>query len=393
MKSLLVMSEIALSFVLLIGAGLMIQSFQRMMSNEVGFDEENVISMSATLPRAKYPEAEMRAAFFREAVSRINGLPGVESAGAVLTLPFAGSEMALSYIIEGRPQPEPGQEPEAGLDAATASYFETMRIPLIEGRFIDENDQPDSKNTAVISEAMAREQWPDESPLGQRITIGQMDDDGNLIWLEIVGVVGDIRHEEMSEEIMPRLYLPHSQFARSSMTFVVRTTLEPGLTAQAIRRVVSEIDPEQPLVRYRLVEEVVQDTMSIERLTTMLTGGFAEVALFLASIGLFGVMSYSVKQRVREIGIRMALGAQRTDVLVHFMKQGVILTLIGVVIGLIAAYGLTGLISSQLYQVTPSDPMTFIVVAILLTVVAMFACFLPARRATKIDPMTALRYE
>lgn len=190
---------------------------------------------------------------------------------------------------------------------------------------------------------------------------------------------------------MPRFYLPYSQFAQSSMTFVVRTTLEPGLTAQAIRRVVSEIDPEQPLVRYRLVGEVVQETMSIERLTTMLTGGFAGVALFLASIGLFGVMSYSVKQRVREIGIRMALGAQRTDVLVHFMKQGVILTTMGVAIGLIAAYGLTGLISSQLYQVTPSDPMTFIVVALLLTIVAMIACYLPARRATLIDPMKSLR--
>ncbi|MCH7546419.1 MAG: FtsX-like permease family protein, partial [Planctomycetes bacterium] len=209
------------------------------------------------------------------------------------------------------------------------------------------------------------------SPLGQRLTRDQLDADGNLIWHEIVGVVGDIRHEEMSENIQPRFYLPYSQFAQTFMTIVARTTLEPGQTAKAIRGVVSEIDPEQPLVRYRLVGEVVEETMTIERLTTMLIGGFAGVALFLASIGLFGVMSFAVNQRVREIGIRMALGAKPTDVLVHFMKQGVILTLIGVAIGLLAAYGLTGLLSSQLYQVTPSDPMTFIVVPTVLTIVAM----------------------
>ncbi|MCZ6836168.1 MAG: ABC transporter permease [Planctomycetota bacterium] len=390
LKSALVVGEIALSMVLLVGAVLLTQSLQQLMRSDTGFQPDSVLTMRTTLPMPKYEDVAMRVAFYQETLQRVRALPEVSEAGAVLTLPFSGSVMGLGFLIEGLPEPEPGEGYGAFYDVVTTGYFKTMGIPLLQGRDFTTADDSESSNVIVISEAMANEFWPEGDSIGQRITFedGETEEE----WMRIVGIVGDVMHMNLGEERSGRMYTPHAQSFRPSMTIVARTS-RGLLSAEPIRNIVHEIDPDQPIVNVALMEDFISDETALPRMTATLSGGFAGVALLLASIGLYGVMSFGVSQRTKEIGIRMALGAHRGDVVRYFLKQGMILIGVGLVVGLGAALIASRIIASQLYHVSAFDPTTLGLLTAVLALVALLAMFIPVRRATKVDPMVALRHE
>jgi len=390
LRSLLVVGEIAVTFVLLIGAALLSQSLQRLLDSDTGFDSRQVLTMSTSLPTPRYEADATQIDFFDAALRRIRARPDVVSAGAALTLPFSGNSMGYGYLIEGRPEPEPGAGLGALFDVVTPGYLETLRIPLLRGRLIDERDTARSRRIAVISETMAAEGWPDEDPLGQRITIGEGDTEEE--WMEIVGIVGDIQHYNLGEELMPRMYFPHAQRPFSQMYFCVRT--ERGMeTLEGVRRAVAEVDPDQPLSNVQMMDDAIAEQAALPRVTAWLSGGFAAAALLLATVGLYGVMSFGVTQRTREIGVRMALGSPRRDVIGLFLRQGLLVSTAGMVVGVAAALAASRFIASQLYDVAPSDPATYLVTVAALGAASLLAVLVPARRATRIDPMVALRHE
>jgi putative ABC transport system permease protein len=390
-RSLLVVSEIALSLVLLVSAGLLIKSFMRLLEVNPGFSPENVLTASISLPPAKYTEERQQSAFFRETVERLKASPGIVSAAAVFPLPLSGSNRANTFQIAGRPIPNPGESPEANDRVTTPDYFQTMGIPVLKGRVFTERDSADAPPVMVINETFARRFFPDEDPLGKRIIIdSENNPDGN----EIVGVVGDVRHRSLDVESGAEAYLSYLQFPERSMSLVIRTqAADPMSTASSIRGVVQQVDKDQPLSSIKTMEQLLSESVAQRHFNMLLLGIFSAVALMLAAIGIFGVMNYSVSQRTHEIGIRMALGAQGRDVLKMVVGQGMILALVGVVIGLVAAFALTRVMSNLLFGVSATDPLTFAGVSLLLAVIALLACYIPARRATKVDPMVALRYE
>ena len=385
-------AEVAISLVLLIGAGLLINSFLRLCSVDPGFRVDNLLTMKIVLPVPKYAEFERRTAFYENLVQRVQSLAGVRSAAVTTNLPLYRQGNSIGVQIEGRPEPPPGQELIAVTRIISPSYFETMSIPLLSGRQISEQDTATTPNVAVISETMARRFWPGEDAVGKRLAAGraQTPDD----WIQVIGVVKDVRQFELTMEPKPQMYMSYRQagfFAPRDL--VVKTDVDPAGLAATVRKAVWDIDKDQPVSNIRTMEEIFAGSIARQRFSMLLLAIFAGVALVLAGVGIYGVMSYSVAQRTHEIGIRMALGAQTSAVLKLAVGYGMKLVIAGLIIGLVAAFLLTRVMSTLLFGVTATDPTTFILISLLLVFVAALASYLPARRATKVDPIIALRYE
>jgi putative ABC transport system permease protein len=379
-----------LSLVLLVGAGLFFRSFLTLFKTDPGFNPDNVLTMNLILPRAKYNEEAKGAAFFKDLVQRVRATPGVESAAAVNFLPLGGSNASDSYLVEGAPEPQPGQENDGRYRVCTPDYFTTMRIPILKGRAFTEQDKAGATPVVIVNETLARQHWPGQDAIGKRIRFyGPLD---KAPWMEIVGVSKDVRHE-LTLQVTPEFYLPHAQDSWNSMVLVARTTVDPASLAGAIRQNVWAIDKDQPVFDVRTMQEVRSLSVGLQTFSSVMIGIFAGIALLLASIGIYGVMAFVVTQRTQEIGIRMALGARGVDVLKLVLTNGMKLALLGLVIGLAAAWGVTRFFATLLVGVKPTDLLTFSVVSVCLLAAAFLACYLPARRATKVDPLEALRYE
>ncbi len=392
LRSLLVMSEVAISLVLLIGAGLLINSFLRLRNVDPGFRADNLLTMKIVLPEPKYAEFERRSAFYTDVVQRVQSLAGVRSAAVTTNLPLYRQGNSISISIEGRPDPPPGQELIVVTRIISPGYFETMSIPLLKGRQLTDQDTATTPNAVVISETMARRFWPGEDPIGKRIAAGRAQTPED--WIQVVGVVKDVRQFELNAEPRPQMYLSYRQagfFAPRDL--VVKTDVDPASMAATVRKAVWDIDKDQPVSNIRTMEEILAGSIARQRFSMLLLAIFAGVALVLAGVGIYGVMSYSVAQRTREIGIRMALGAQTGAVLKLAVGYGMKLVIVGIIVGLIASFALTRVMSTLLFGVTATDPATFTLISLLLVAVAALASYIPARRATKVDPMIALRYE
>lgn len=385
-RNTLVIAEISIALVLLSGGGLLIRSFARLSNVDPGFRTDHLLTLEVNPPYSKYADTDRRAAFYDELLRRVESLPGVEAAGVVTSLPIKDDLEHMTYITE---QQGPVKVVPALPRASSRDYFRALGMPLVAGREFDAKDLPASTGVAVINEAMAQASWPGENPVGKRMKMGV----ATQPWLTVVGVVKDIR-SRLGMTPTPQVYLPYTQSpAFGPRDLVLRTQMKPDSLAAAVRREVQAIDKDQPVANVRTMEQVMADSIERPRFNTLLFAIFSALALVLAGVGIYGVMSYTITQSTREIGIRMALGARPGDVLKMTMGKGFMLTVTGVAIGLVAAFGLTRVISDLLFGVSATDPLTFALIALLLTGVAMLACYVPARRATKIDPMVALRYE
>ncbi|HVG21515.1 MAG TPA: ABC transporter permease [Blastocatellia bacterium] len=392
LRSALVVAEIALSLMLLIGAGLMIKSFVRLQGVNPGFNPENILTMQISLPGAKYSETSKTSTFYQQLLTRVESLPGVQSAGLAFSLPPDLLEVSDNYAVEEHPTPPGESDPIAPVNFVSTTFFKTLGIPLVSGRFFTDDDNPNSPDVVIISEAMAKRYFGSESPLGKRFKQGGLDRTANP-WMEIVGVVGDVKYSGLAAKPEPAYYLAHRQATLRSMYLVVRTASDPASLAPAIRGEVWALDKEQPVARVRTMEELLSRSVSQPRFRTLLISVFAATALLLAAVGIYGVISYSVAQRTHEIGIRMALGARQGSILKMIVGQGLRLALIGTGVGLAGAYLTTRVLSSLLFGVSATDTLTFVGIPLLLTGVVLLASYVPARRATKVDPLTALRYE
>jgi predicted permease len=386
----LVICEVALSLILLVGAGLMIRSFWKLQHVDPGFNTSNTLTMSVGLSPIKYSDARQQAAFFDRVLEQVGALPGVVSVGATTTLPLAGSGSTQPFTIEGRPESAVAEQPMALTRYISSDYFRVMGIPLRQGRFFTDQDRESGVPVIIISETMARRFWPGQDPIGKRLTPSFHLKQGPR---EVVGVVGDVKAQGLDADASAMMYMPYKQAPRPYMTLVARTASDPQNSIQAISKAIYTVDKEQALTNVRTMEQVQAESVSGRRFNMTLLIAFAVLALVLAAVGVYGVMNYSVTLRRRELGIRMALGAQAVDVLRLVLGQGLTLTLIGVGAGLMGAYGLTRLMASLLYGVTATDSLTFISVSGVLLAVGLLASYLPARRATKVDPVIALRWE
>jgi len=392
MRSILVVSELAIAVVLLVCAGLLIQSLWRLQRVKSGMQTDNVLTFNAVLPEVKY-KYDRQSQFFADLKTRLEALPGVQSASSIFPLPLSRELFVISFAIEGRPV-EPKDEPSAEFFTTGVGYFRTMGIPLIKGRDFDDRDKHGSTPVIIISETFARQHFPNEDPIGKRVHPGISSIEGeDSMMREIVGVVGDIRNRGLNSEVLPAYYVPQTQVPFSQMVTVLKTTAEPRSLISAVTKEVGAMDQDVPLFGVKTLNEYLSASVAAPRFSSTLLSIFAAVALVLTVVGLYGVMSYSVAQRTNEIGIRLALGAQARDVVMMIVKQGTKLILIGLAIGLLGAFALTRLVASLLFGVTAKDPLTFAAVALLLALVALLACYVPAWRATKVDPMEALRCE
>jgi putative ABC transport system permease protein len=407
----MVVAEIALTLVLLVGAGLMLRSFYRLQQVNPGFATENALSFSVSLPEQQYPDAEpdKRINFFTQVKEKIAALPGVQSVGLSSGLPLGYNGSQWSFTIVGKPLPAPEQMFTMEFTVADIGYFETLRIPLLRGRWFNEQDnrahlkpeelrgKPPSEQltlgmrSIIIDEEFARRHWPNEDPIGKQVRMGQNNDDPILT---VVGVVGRVKMEGLrSNSDREQGYFPFRQFPFTGMTFTVRTQLSPEDLTASVRRQVQEVDPNQPIFDIRTLEEMRAQAIASERLSLTLLGIFAGVALLLALVGIYGVIAWLVTERTHEIGVRMALGAQLGDVLRLILGQGMRLVGLGIGLGLAGALLLTRLMKTLFFEVSASDPLTYGSIVLLLVSVALLACLIPARRATKVDPLVALRYE
>jgi putative ABC transport system permease protein len=406
-RNLLVVAETALAFVLLAGAGLLINSFIKLRAVDPGLKPDNVLTMSITLPRQKYTQPEQVIAFHRQLLERVAAVPGVEHSGTVTALPYGGSTNSFGYTIDS---PVSGDQAVSIISQqASADFFRAIGIPIVTGRHFNEGDVDGAPPVVIVSDSFAKRYWPDEDPLGRRIKWGNKE--FGSPWMTVVGVAGDVRQRGLDTAPRPTLYVPDLQLGEPIKTRVGVTLRElmaadarsielvarsaPGVAglASAVREAVWAVDPNQPVTRVRMMDQVLADTMVVQRFSTSLLGVFAMIALVLAAAGIYGVISYSVSQRTHEIGIRMALGAEQRDILKLVVGQGMMPALIGLSIGVAGAIGLTRFMSSLVFNVSVTDPITFGVIGFLLLLVAVTACYLPARRAASVDPMNALKYE
>lgn len=394
----MVVAEVALSLVLVAGAGLLARSFVELLGVDPGFERENV-GVAQVFRYVDDETPEERRAFFRWAIERIEAIPGVRSAAAVSAFPFieANIDIQQSFRVAGRPAPRPGVAPNAFVAVATPDYFRTMGIPLLDGRGLEPTDDADAPPVAVVTEALARRQWPGESPVGQRVRfVDDQDSDrraDDARWIEIVGVVGHVRHDGLDRDPRPELFLPHEQTSMGSMTFVARTDRDPAVLLEPMRQAIWALDPLQTVYRSATLDELVSNSVAGRRFNLWLLGSFAAIALILAAVGIYGVVSYSARARAHEFGVRMALGARARDVVREAMARGIRLAVVGVGLGLVGALGLTRALRGLLYGVSAVDPLTFAAVALLLLAVTLGATWLPARRATRVDPALSLRAE
>lgn len=389
-RSALVVGEVAIALILIVAAGLMVRSFMQLLSTNPGFNPKNLFTANVMLPMTKYGKETERITFFRQAVEKINTLEGVRSASAIAFLPFAGPGSATSFLIEGRPAPPPDQKLTTEVRVIDRNYFRTMEIPLLKGRVFHEQEAIEDKQVVIISEALARQYFPNEDPLSKKLVINMKEKNPPC---EIIGVVGDVKHAGLDAETRPMAYWPHPTLAFPFMTLVVRTESDPVSIAGAVQGAIQTIDREQPLANIRTMEERMADSVARTRFTMLLLTIFAAMALVFAAVGVYGVISYAVTQRQREIGIRLALGASQRDILRNVIGQGLLLSVLGIAIGIAAALVLTRLLTSLLFGVHALDPFTFAVAPAVLVGVALVACYLPARQATKVDPLIAIRCE
>ena len=383
-----VVAQVALSLVLLVSAGLLIRSFDKLLRVNVGFKPEQLLSLEYRLPRSKYKEVAAQWSFHQQVMARIQEVPGVQSVALVRGLPFSGNGGTLPITLPDRELPPKGHEPEVMSNTATPNYFETMGIPFIKGRLFDDHDQPNTTPVVIINQTMAQKFWPNQDPIGKQVKSAQ---DGTVA--TVIGVVGDAKHYWLEETQQPQMYGAYSQQPGYFATVVIRSKVEPLSLTEQVKQALWKVDADQPMWKIRTVEFLVNRSVADRKFLLALMGLFALLAMILTMIGLYGVISYLVKQRTQEIGIRLALGAQMRDILQMVMKQGMLLVFTGVGLGLATAWLSTRLISTLLYQVSATDPATFAAISGFLITVALLACYLPARRATKVDPLVALRYE
>jgi putative ABC transport system permease protein len=391
LRSLLVISEIALALVLLIGAGLLIKGLWLLRSVDPGFKTENILTMRVELPESRYKEIPKQTAFRQNLMDGLNSLTGV-AAGMISELPLSGDQLTHNFVIEGRAPLAVGEEPELMTRSVGGDYFRAMSIPLLQGRDFSAQDRSDTPMVGLVNESFAREYFPGESPIGARISWAR----GQRQWMTIIGIVGDVKHFGLNQPEAPAFYSSYAQLNQSWkrwMYLAVRSDMDMATLTAEVKKQIWAIDKLIPVTKVQTMREVMAASIAEQQFNMTLMGIFAGVALVLAAVGIYGVASYSVTQRTREIGIRMALGAKGSDVLRLILRQGAMLAAIGVAIGLVAAFALTRLMSSLLYGVSATDPLTFTVISLVLIGVALVACFVPARRATKVDPMVALRYE
>ena len=382
--------EVAVSFVLLIGAGLLINSFFHLRNLDPGFRADHLLTMKVNLSEVKYPDRERRTAFFDEVMRRVRELPGVESAAVASNLPLTYNGDSMSISVEGVPDPPPGQQPDVIYRAIGPGYFATMGIPVIRGRDFTDRDNGDSKDVVIISEKTAQQFWPGQDPIGKRLKPGFST--SSSPWREVIGIVKDVRQNDFVASPKRQMYFTYRQLKNiSANALVVRTNIEPTSLAAPVRNAVWSVDKDQTVADIDTMDHIVAKAVARQRFSMLLLGLFAALALLLASIGIYGVMSYSVAQRTREIGIRIALGARRADVLQMTVKQALKLVGVGMITGLIAAFLLTRVLASLLFGISATDPITFIGISVVLLVVAVLASYIPALRATKVDPITALR--
>jgi putative ABC transport system permease protein len=383
-----VVGQVALSLLLLVSSGLLIRSFDKLLRVNTGFKPEKLFSLEYRLPRSKYKDAVAQLNFHQQVVEHLQQVPGVQTASLVRGLPFSGNGGTTKIVLPDREPPAKGMEPEVMFNTATPNYFEAIGIPLLRGRIFGNEDQPKTPAVVVINQTMAQRFWPNQDPLGKQVKFAQ---DGSAA--TVIGVVGDAKHYYLEEAQRSQMYDTYSQDPGLFATVLLRTSGDPLSLTEAVRQAIWKVDSDQPMWKIRTVEFLVNRSTADRKFLMVLMGIFASLALLLTIIGLYGVISYLVNQRTQEIGIRMALGAQVGDIMRMVLKQAMFLVLTGVALGLAAAWLLTGLMSRLLYQVSATDPLTFAGISLMLIVVALLACYLPARRATKVDPLVALRYE
>ncbi|HEU4386387.1 MAG TPA: FtsX-like permease family protein, partial [Blastocatellia bacterium] len=384
--------EVALALVLLVGAGLLFRSFLHLQSVRSGFNAQQVLTLRLNPSGTNFQRNEQYVAYYHSVIERIRSIPGVESAGAINTLPLSKGP-TLGFRVESQPNLPIDQWPTANYRNVTPDYFRVMNIPIIEGRAFDERDNLSSPLVVLINQSGAELYFAGEDPVGKRVNFGGTDNKNQPIWFEIAGVVANVRSIELNTEPAPEIYFPCGQDVFANMSVVIRTTVDPVSAAAGIRQAAQEADRAQPISDIRTMENIVSDSISQPRLNLTLLAVFGGIAMILSAAGIYGVIAYSVSQRIREIGLRIALGAKPGDVLRMVIGQGMKLAIAGVLIGLAGAWSLTRLLETLLFGVRANDPPTFVAIALSLTAVALIACWIPARRAAKVDPMVALRYE
>jgi putative ABC transport system permease protein len=383
-----VVAQIALSVILLIGGGLLARSLMKLQRVDLGFDPSNLLTMEFRLPAAKYSKPEQISEFFTRAIAEIRAVPGVNSAALVRAVPLSGNSDSRAYAVSGVPEPDKGKAPILQLNTVSPGYFRTVRLPLVAGRDLSERDDAQAPAVVIVNETLARREWPNRSAIGQQIRFIDTDR-----WFTVVGVARDAKHFGPAEDRRPQAYLPYMQNPQIFTSVVVRATGDPLKLGTLVRDAIWRVDRDQPVWRIRTMDAIVSSALGSKRVLLGLVAVFATVAVVLSGVGIYGVMSFAVTQRTHEVGVRMALGARGGEVLRLIVRQGMTLTAIALAIGVLASFGTTRLLASQLFGVTPSDPVTFVTVPALLAVVATVACYVPARRASRLDPLVALRRE